>query len=93
MSQELPVSSFKWVENTSQFSIYFTGNYNEYSEENIFLNLMFNILKNNTTFTMIYPFYPERMEIEEINKLIAKLHDKKQYVIHIRNLKQTLNHR
>ena len=56
MSQELPVSSFKWVENTSQFSIYFTGNYNEYSEENIFLNLMFNILKNNTTFTMIYPF-------------------------------------
>ena len=69
MSQELPVSSFKWVENTSQFSIYFTGNYNEYSEENIFLNLMFNILKNNTTFTMIYPFTLKGWKLKKLINL------------------------
>ena len=69
MSQELPVSSFKWVENTSQFSIYFTGNYNEYSEENIFLNLMFNILKNNTTFTMIYPFTLKEGKLKKLINL------------------------
>ena len=32
------------------------------------------------------------MKIEKVGKLIANLHDKTEYVIHIRNLKQTLNH-
>ena len=32
------------------------------------------------------------MNIEKVEKLIANLHDKNEYVIHIRNLKQTLNH-
>ena len=32
------------------------------------------------------------MKIEKVKKLIANLHYKTEYVIHIRNLKQTLNH-
>ena len=32
------------------------------------------------------------MKIEKIQKLVANLHDEKEYVIHIRNLKQALNH-
>ena len=32
------------------------------------------------------------MKIEKFEKLVANLHDKTEYVIHIRNLKQTLNH-
>ena len=32
------------------------------------------------------------MKIEKVEKLVANLHDKTEYVIHIRNLKQTLNH-
>ena len=32
------------------------------------------------------------MKIETNEKLVAHLHDKKEYVIHIRNLKQSLNH-
>ena len=32
------------------------------------------------------------MKIEKIEKLVANLHDKTEYVIHIRNLKQALNH-
>ena len=39
------------------------------------------------------PFLPERMKIERVEKLVANLHDKTEYVIHIRNLKQALNHR
>ena len=35
--------------------------------------------------------WPEKMEIEKIEKLVANLHDKTKYVIHIRNLKQALN--
>ena len=32
------------------------------------------------------------MEIERVVKLVTNLHDKTEYVIHIKNLKQALNH-
>ena len=32
------------------------------------------------------------MKLEKVEKLVASLHDKTEYVIHIRNLKQALNH-
>ena len=33
------------------------------------------------------------MKIEKVEKLVANLYDKTEYVIHIRNSKQALNHR
>ena len=33
------------------------------------------------------------MKIEKVENLIANLHDKTEYLIHIRNLKQALNHK
>ena len=32
------------------------------------------------------------MKIEKVEKLVANLHNKTEYSIHIRNLKQALNH-
>ena len=32
------------------------------------------------------------MKIEEVENLVANLHDKTEYVMHIRNSKQALNH-
>ena len=32
------------------------------------------------------------MKVEKVEKLVANLHDKTEYVIHIRNLQQALNH-
>ena len=32
------------------------------------------------------------MKIEKVKKLVANLHDKTEYVLHITNLKQALNH-
>ena len=32
------------------------------------------------------------MKIEKVEKLVANLNDKTEYVIHIRSLKQALNH-
>ena len=55
MSQTFPINDFKWVEDISEFNQSFIESYNE--ENNIFLMLMFNILKNCMTFTMIYHFY------------------------------------
>ena len=33
------------------------------------------------------------MKIKKFNKLVCNLHDKKEYAVHIRTLKQALNHR
>ena len=33
------------------------------------------------------------MKIEKVEKLVTNLHDKIEYVKHIRNLKQALNHK
>ena len=41
-------------------------------------------------FIMILLFLLERMKIEQVEKLVANLHNKTEYVIHIRNLKQAL---
>ena len=35
---------------------------------------------------------PEGMKIKKVEKIVANLHDKTEYIIHIRNLKQALNH-
>ena len=39
------------------------------------------------------PFLPERMKIVKCNKLVCNLFDKKSNIVHIRSLKQALNHR
>ena len=38
------------------------------------------------------PFLPERKNVEKAEKLIGSIEDKEKYVIHIRALKQALNH-
>ena len=38
------------------------------------------------------PFLLVRMKIEKVEKLVANLHDKTEYVIYIINLRQALNH-
>ena len=39
------------------------------------------------------PFLPERMKFEKVEKPVANLNDKTEYFIHLRSLKQALNHR
>ena len=38
------------------------------------------------------PVLPGRMKIKKVEKVVANLHDKTEYVVHIRNLKQALSH-
>ena len=53
----LTLDAFEWVEDTSKFNKDFIENYNEDSEKEYFLKLMFNFLENYIKFTMIYHFY------------------------------------
>ena len=57
----------------------------------IFSKYMFNILKIHALHNDL-PFSPQGMKTENIKKLVTNLHDKTEYVIHIRNLNQTLSH-
>ena len=41
---------------------------------------------------MASQFLPERMKIKKCNKLVCNLSDKNNYFVHIRTLKQALNH-
>ena len=38
------------------------------------------------------PFLPERKKVNKVEKLICNIEDKEKYVMHIRVLKQALNH-
>ena len=92
MLQNLPVNNFEWIEDTSQFNKDFIKNYNEESDKGHFLEVDVQYLEKLHDLHNDLPFVPERMRIEKVEKLVANLHDKAEYVLHIRNLKQELNH-
>ena len=92
MSQNLPVNNFKWIKDTYQFNEDFLKNYNEESDERYFLEVDVQYLEKFHNLHNDLPFLPERMKIEKVEKLVANLHDKNEYVIHIRNLKEVINH-
>ena len=48
--------------------------------------------KNLFSFHSDLPFLLERKKIEKFNKLVCDFHEKKNYVVHIKVLKQALNH-
>ena len=57
MSQKLPVNNFEWIQDTSQFNKYFIKSIMKKVMKDIFLKLVFNILKNYMNFIMICHFY------------------------------------
>ena len=60
--------------------------------KDIFFKLVLYIFQTLHEFHNDLHFLPEIMKIEKVVKLVANLHDKTEYVIHIRNLKQEFNH-
>ena len=83
---------FESIEDTSQFNEDFIKNYNEISDKGDFLEVDIQYTEKLHELHNDLPFLPERMKIEKFIKLVANLHDKNKYVIHIRNIKQVLNH-
>ena len=90
MSQKLPVNNFEWIKDTSQFNEDFIKKYNEESDEGYSFEVDVQYPEKLHELHNDLLFLPDRMKIEE--NIVANLHDKTEYVIHIRNLKQALNH-
>ena len=91
MSQILPADKFEWIKDTSQFNEDFTRTYNEKSDKRYSLEVDVQYTEKLHELHNL-SFLPKRKETEKIEKLVANFHDKTKYVIHIRNLKQALNH-
>ena len=41
---------------------------------------------------MDLPFLSERKRLEKVEKLVINTHEKTEYVVHVKSLKQALNH-
>ena len=92
MSQTLPVNDFKWVEDISKLDESFIKSCIKESDERYFLEVDVQYPEKLHKLHSDLPILPKRMKTEKVEKLVATLHDKAEYFIHIRNLKQALNH-
>ena len=93
MSQNLPVNGFKWENDLSRFNEDFIENYNENSDVGYFLEVDIEYPKKLFNSHKELSFLPERKKLEKLEKLVCSIEDEEKYVIHIRALKQPLNHR
>ena len=77
----------------SKFYEDFIKKYDGNSNTGYFLEVDIHYPKELFNFHKDLPFLPERKKVEKVKKLICSIEkDKEKYVIHIRALKQVLNH-
>ena len=88
MWQKLPVNNFECIQDTPKFNKAFIQKYNEESDKGYFLEVDVQYLAKLHELHNYLLFLLERMKIEKVEKLIANLHDRTDYLRHIRNLKQ-----
>ena len=88
--KKLPVNNLKWVKDISKFDECFIKSHNEERDKGYFLEVHVQYPENLHNLHIDLPFLPERKVW--VRKLVANLHDKTKYVIHMRNLKPALNH-
>ena len=92
MSQKVPVNNFKCVKDTSRINEVFIKSYNENSKKGYILEVDVKYPKKLHVLHSDLPFLPRRMKIDKCKKLVCNLYNKKKYVVHIKSLKQALNH-
>ena len=94
MSKKLPVNGFRWLDSNeiNEINEEFIKNYNENDTKGHIFEVDVKYPKELHDLHSDLPLLPERMEINKCKKLVCSLHDKKKYVVHIKSLKQALNH-
>ena len=70
----------------------FIKNYDGNSDKRYFLEVYVEYPKNLFSLHRDLPFLPKRKKIEKCRKLVCDFFDKKKYVVHIKALKEALNH-
>ena len=97
MSQKLPLNGFDLVKSRFQFTEAFDSEEmkgkDEDGDEEYFDEVDVQYPEELHELHKSLLFLPERIKIQNVEKHLANFHDQKEYIIHTRNLKQTLNHR
>ena len=70
----------------------FVKDYDEDSDKEYIFEIDIEYPKNLHDLHSDLPFIPERMKINKCSKLVCNFCHKNNYVVHIRSLKQALNH-
>ena len=78
------------MEQLSEFDERFIKKYDENNEKGYILEVDVEYPKNLFNRHCDLPVLPERKEIEKWKKLVFNIHNKENYVVHIRALKQAL---
>ena len=92
MSQKLPVDGFKGKQNMLKFNEDFIKNYDEDSDKGYILEVDVEYPESLHDLHSDLSFLPERMKINKCSKLVCSLYEKNNYFVHIRSLKQALDH-
>ena len=94
MSQKLPVRNFKWIEkgDISKFNEVFIKNYDENSNKGYIFEVDVKYPEKIRMLHSDLAFLPEIMKINKWTKLSCTIQNKENYIIHIRALKQAVNH-
>ena len=92
ISQKNPVIGFEWVKKLCKFDERILKNYDENSVKGYFLEVDVEYPKNLFSLHSDLPFLPERKKTGKCNKLVCDIYDKKNCVVHVKALKQALNH-
>ena len=77
MSKQLPTSGFKWVTDNEL---------DDWKHMSCFLEVDLEYPKDLHNLHNDYPLAPERVKIENVEKLIPNLNNKTNYVVHFQNL-------
>ena len=92
MSQKLPVNSFKWIKKLSKSDERFIKDHDENSSKEYFLEVDVEYPKNVFNLHSNLSSLPEINKIKKCNKPVYSIRDKENVIVHIRALKQALNH-
>ena len=92
LSQKLPVNGFKWVNDISKINEEFIKNYDKNNDKGYIFEVDVKYPKKLHDIHSDLPYLPKRMKTDKCKKLVCNLHNKKKYVVHIKSLKQALNH-
>ena len=76
-----------------KFNEYFIKHYDEDRDKGYILEVDIDYPKKLHDRHSDLPFLAERMKINKCNKLVCNPNDENNYAVHIRALKQALNHR
>ena len=92
MPQKLPVNGFKWIEDIPTINEEFIKNYDENNDKGYILEVDVKYPKKLHDLHSDLQYLPRRMKIDKCKKLVCNLQNRKKYVVHIKLLKQALNH-